>query len=39
LVTWSNLGDAVPGNNGLIMMCDTLAKEKAFYQIQWGSAS
>ena len=35
LVTWSNAGDPVPGNGGLILLSDALDGEKAFYRIQW----
>jgi hypothetical protein len=39
LVQWVNLGSVVVGNNGPVLMSDTVAGEKAFYRIQWSAAS
>lgn len=39
LVSWINVGDIVVGNNGPVLMSDTLAGEKAFYRVQWSAAS
>lgn len=39
LVSWNNIGDLVVGNNGPVLMSDTLAGEKAFYRVQWAAAN
>ncbi len=38
LIAWSNLGAAVPGNNSLILMSDTMDDPNAFYRIVWDAA-
>ena len=39
LINWANVGPIVAGNNGLVLMSDTLVGEKAFYRVQWAAAS
>ena len=39
LITWTSTGPVAIGNNGLIVMGDTLVDEKAFYRVQWSAAS
>jgi arylsulfatase A-like enzyme len=39
LVQWANTGPVVVGNNGPVLMSDTVAGDKAFYRIQWSAAT
>jgi hypothetical protein len=39
LVSWSNVGTTLAGNNGPVLMSDTLGGQKAFYRVQWTQAS
>lgn len=39
LVSWSNVGTPLAGNNGPVLMSDTLAGVKAFYRVQWTQSS
>ncbi len=39
LVDWSDLGDVIIGNNGLILRSYDLTDQKAFYRIQWAVRS
>lgn len=39
LISWTNTGDVALGNNGMIVMGDTLTDEKAYYRVQWSAAS
>jgi len=39
LVEWTSIGTELTGNNGLVLMSDTLEEDKAFYRIQWAAAS
>jgi len=39
LINWSDTGAALTGNNGPVLMSDTLAGARAFYRVQWSAAS
>ncbi|QIF03849.1 sulfatase-like hydrolase/transferase [Roseimicrobium sp. ORNL1] len=39
LVLWANVGSVVIGNNGPVLMSDAFQGGKAFYRVQWASAS
>jgi choline-sulfatase len=39
LVQWANVGAVVIGNNGPVLMSDAFEGGKAFYRVQWASAS
>jgi choline-sulfatase len=39
LTDWEDLGDAIIGNNGLVLYNDDLVEDKAFYAIQWSPAN
>jgi hypothetical protein len=39
LVNWSDAGSPLAGNNGPVLMSDTLSGPRAFYRVRWSAAS
>ncbi len=39
LLTWSNLDEAIPGNNGMVLRHYDLPGPRVFYRIQWTAAT
>jgi choline-sulfatase len=39
LIQWTDVGPVLAGNNGPVLLSDTLATEKAFYRVRWAAAS